>query len=305
MKRLNVLIPLLLAGCAPEPVPVDPAKALVAKAPPPAPVPAPCAEDAGWDDPTPPRRIFGVSWYVGSCGVSAVVIRTDAGAILLDGTTKGYAPHIRDALIDLGIGPRDLKYILLSHEHHDHAGGLAFVQQWSGAPVLTRAPAVAALRRGRTDRSDPQFAVGEAMPPVETVQVVADGEAITLGNVTVTAIATPGHTPGGTSWRWRQCDKGGVCHDLVYVESLSLLSDAVFRYSDAPALTDAYSAALSVLAAAPCTIALTTHPQASDLIARLDGEAPLIDAEGCRTLAARGQDNLKTRLAKEAAGVLP
>nr|AIA16205.1 ClassB_beta_lactamase [uncultured bacterium] len=90
---------------------------------------------AGWDDPQEPFQLFGNSYYVGPKGVSSVLITSPAGHILIDaGTAKSHEqiiPHIRQ----LGFKVEDIKYILTSHEHHDHVGSIAELQRASGAVV--------------------------------------------------------------------------------------------------------------------------------------------------------------------------
>lgn len=118
--------------------------------------------------------------------------------------------------------------------------------------------------------------------------------------------ATPGHTPGGTSWTWRSCE-AGRCHDMAYTDSISALSDGEYRYRDHPDAVAAFGRGLDTLAALPCDIQITPHPQASNLFARLQGasDAPLVDAGRCQRYAQTGRANLATRLADEDAGRKP
>lgn len=255
----------------------------------------------GWDDRAPPRRIYGNTWYVGTCGLSAVLVTSDRGHVLIDGGTEAAGPLIAANIRALGFDPAQVKYLLNSHEHHDHAAGLAYLQQVTGAPLLARAPAVAALRRGRGDRSDPQqLEPHSAFPGVARVEVIADGATVRVGPLALTAHATPGHTPGGTSWTWRACEDGR-CHEMAYTDSVSALSDAYYRYRDHPAAIAAFEAGLATLAALPCDIQITPHPLGSHLFARLDGApgTPLVQPQACRRYAAQGRANLARRLAEE------
>lgn len=268
--------------------------------------PAPCAADPDWHQPTQPRRIHGNSWYVGTCGLSAVLITSDEGHVLIDGATEKAAPQIEANIRKLGVDPRRIRYLLNSHEHNDHAGGLAHLQRVSGATVVARAPAVGALKTGKTDRGDPQFLSVSPFPPVTAVQVIGDGETLRLGPIALTAHATPGHTPGGTSWSWRACDEAGDCRAIAYADSLTPISDDVYRYSDEsahPGVVAAFRRSIETVATLPCDILVTPHPNASDLLARLDAPSPQGQggANDCRAYAAAGAGKLEARLAKERA----
>ncbi|MEI2455450.1 subclass B3 metallo-beta-lactamase [Lysobacter firmicutimachus] len=267
---------------------------------------APCAADPDWNQPTQPRRIHGNTWYVGTCGLSAVLITSDQGHVLIDGGSERAGPLIEASLRALGVDPRQVRYLLNSHEHNDHAGGLAHLQRVTGATVVARAPAVAALERGKGDRGDPQFLSVSPFAPVRAVQTIGDGETLRLGPIALTAHATPGHTPGGTSWSWRACDEAGDCRAIAYADSLTPLTDAVYRYSDEsahPGVVTAFRRSIRTVAELPCDILVTPHPNASNLLARLDAPSPAPQgtSNDCRAYAASGNGKLEEQLAKEAA----
>lgn len=264
-------------------------------------VPA-CPRDAspmdGWSDRAPPRRIFGNTYSVGTCGIASILVVGDAGAILIDGATDRAADAILANVRALGVDPRQVKRLLNTHEHMDHAGGLADLQRATGAPVLARAPAVATLRTGTPGHDDPQFGELAAFPAVADVRPLAEGAAVRLGNLVLQSHPTPGHAPGGTSWTWRSCEDRR-CLDFAYVDSHSALTDGHYRYADHPAYVAAFERSLDTVARLPCDVLLTPHPVASNLLARLRGEAPLVDAGACRAFAAAARANLASRLADE------
>lgn len=303
---------LLLAACQPAThgsVPAAPAAAPPARTAAES-VPA-CPANAtvmdGWDDRAPPRRIYGNTWYVGTCGLTAVLVTSDQGHILIDGASAAAGPLIEANIRALGFDPKDVKYLLNSHAHHDHAAGLAYLQGVTGATVLARAPSIATLRSGRSDRDDPQQLELEAgFPPVAKVTAIGDDATVRVGPLALTAHATPGHTPGGTSWTWRSCE-GARCHDIAYTDSVSALSDAQYRYLDHPAMVAAFRLGLDTLAALPCDIQITPHPLGSALFARLQGApgTPLVDPAACRRYAQSGRANLDARLDDERAGRKP
>ncbi len=131
--------------------------------------------------------------------------------------------------------------------------------------------------------------------------MISDGEQVRLGNLVVTAVATPGHTPGALSWHWGSCD-GGVCRQIVYADSLTPVSSDKYRFSDHPAYVAAYRASIAKVAALNCDILLTPHPSASHMLQRLGRGEPLEEPNGCRDYAAGLTKALDERLAKEAAG---
>jgi metallo-beta-lactamase class B len=264
-----------------------------------------CADDAGWNDPATPLKVYGNTWYVGTCGISALLVTSDDGHILVDAGTPQAGPQILANIRTLGFKPEDVRAIVFSHEHHDHAGSLAELQRATGAPVYARAPAVDTLERGRPDRRDPQMEVAEPIAPVAQVITLADDGVVKVGGLALQAIATPGHTPGGTSWTWRSCE-GDACHQMVYADSLTAISDDVYRYSDDaahPGYTAAFRATLARVAALDCDILVTPHPSASQLWARIGAraDAPLVDTGACRAYAERATQRLDKRLADEAA----
>lgn len=264
-----------------------------------------CAADAGWNDPATPQRIHGNTYFVGTCGISALLIVSPQGHVLVDGATPQAAVQILDNIQALGFKPEDVRRIVFSHEHSDHAGGLAELQRATGAPVLARAPAVAALERGRSDRSDPQLLDLEPFEAVADVRTIRDSEVVKVGPLALQAIATPGHTPGGTSWTWRSC-AGDDCRQIVYADSLTAISDKQYRFSDEaahPGYLAGYRKTLKRVAGLPCDILLTPHPSASRMWSRIGAaaDAPLADGDACRAYADAAEKRLEIRLAEEAA----
>ena len=260
-----------------------------------------CASRDGWSDPAPPARIHGKTYYVGTCGISAILIDTAQGLVLIDAATDKAAPLILDNIRALGFDPKNIRYLLASHEHLDHVGGLAAILQASGAPVYALAAAQAALTTGEMDRTDPQHG---SFPPFKGVSVrgiMQDGETLPIVGLDLTIHATPAHTPGGTSWTWRSCE-AGACHTIAYVDSLSAVSSDSYRFSDHPDYVAMMRKTIARVPSLPCDILITPHPGASNVHARLAGEAPLVDTTACKTYANAATARLDARLAKEKAG---
>ena len=261
-------------------------------------LPTACADDAGWSAPTAPRHVFGNTWFVGTCEIAALLITSPQGHVLIDAATDEAAPHIEAGIRAVGFRVEDIRLILNTHEHLDHAGGIGRLQRDSGAEVLARGVAAEVLTRGRSDRRDPQFEVLDPFPPVARVRAVSDGEVVKLGEIAISNLPMPGHTPGGSGWAWRSCE-GATCRDIVFSDSLTAISDDRYRYGDHPEMVAAMRRTFDTLAAQRCDILITTHTRSSDLLARLDGRKPLVDTGACKAYAAQGRDGLAKRLAEE------
>ena len=261
---------------------------------------AACKDWDEWDKPAPPVRIHGNSYLVGTCGISSILIAGEEGHVLIDGGTEQGAELIADNIRQLGFRLGDIKYLLISHEHHDHVGGIARLQQLTGATLVASAPAAKALQIGVVGSDDPQSGLDNPYRAANVGRVIGDGGDVLLGNIRLFAMTTPGHTPGATSWRWESCD-GGVCRTMVYADSLSPVSRDNYKFSDHPDYLAAFRASIAKIAASPCEILLTPHPSASAMRDRMIGKQPLFDTEGCRNYAAKLTKNLDERLAKEAA----
>jgi len=253
-----------------------------------------------WNKPAPPVRIHANTYLVGTCGISSILIVGDQGDILIDGGTEQGADVIADNIRALGFRVQDVKFILHSHEHFDHVGGIAKLQRLSGATLVASAPAAKVFETGAASADDPQAGINKPFPPATVGRVIGDNGEVRLGNLMLTAMATPGHTPGALSWRWVSCD-GGVCRTIVYADSLTPVSRDDYRFSDHLATVAAFRASIAKVAASPCEILLTPHPSASHMRERLALGRPLFDPDACKAYAAQLTANLDQRLAKEAA----
>ncbi len=259
-----------------------------------------CKEFDEWDKPAPPVRIHANTYMVGTCGISAILITGDAGHVLIDAGTEAGADLIVANVSRLGFNPRDIRYLLHSHEHLDHVGGMARMQQLTGAQLIASGPASGVLNSGAAGAGDPQAGMHPPFPGARVDRTIADGGTVRLGNLALTAIATPGHTPGALSWHWGSCD-GGVCLRMVYADSLTAIGGAQYKFSDHPNYVAAFREGLRKVAATECDILMTPHPSASNMIKRMSGSAALRNSNACRDYAAGQAKALDDRLVKERA----
>lgn len=263
-----------------------------------------------WNKPREPFKVFGNTYFVGTDGLSALLIAGDAGLILLDGGLEQSAALIDANIRKLGFKTQDVTLIVNSHGHYDHAGGIAALQRASGAMVAASPSGASALQRGENTVDDPQYGFGKAFngfPPVKNVKVIKDSESLSVGNLSITAHFTPGHTPGSTTWTWRSCE-GKECVNVVYADSISAVSAPGFMFTATPELVNLFRRSVTRLAELPCDIVISTHPSATNLddkikkrAAQNGGPDPFVD-HGCKALAATAMKGLEARIAEEKQG---
>lgn len=262
-----------------------------------------CSACAEWNVPRAPLRLFGNTYFVGTEGLSSLLITSPDGHVLIDGGIPASAPQILRNVQALGFRAADIRLILNSHAHFDHAGGLAAIQRASGARVAATAPSAPVLMRGQSGRDDPQYGALLDFPAVPVTDTVAHGQTLRVGSLALTAHLTAGHTPGGTTWSWRSCD-AQQCLDFVYADSQTPVSAEGFRYSDSrtyPTAVADFQRGFALLEQLPCDVLVTPHPAASSLWERVAGGPPrLKEAGGCRRYAASARAQLQRRLEAEA-----
>jgi metallo-beta-lactamase class B len=265
-----------------------------------------CSSCDEWNQPREPFQVFGNTYYVGTAGLTAVLVTSDDGHILLDGGLPQSAPLIDANIRAPGFRTEDVRLIVNSHEHYDHAAGIAALQRASGATVAASAEAARALERGESLPHDPQ-PQSSRFPPVKNVKIVSNGETLRVGSLAITAHYTPGHTPGATTWTWRSCE-GSRCLNVVYADSLSAVSDEGFRFSGdgtRGSIVEVFRKSLATVAALPCDVLLVPHPFVIGMDAKLarwqkDATAnPFIDARACRAFAASQRRAFDKRVASE------
>jgi metallo-beta-lactamase class B len=290
-----------------------------------------CDDCAEWNRAREPFKVYGNTYYVGTAGLSALLVTGDEGHVLLDAGLSQSAPLIVENIRALGFNPGEVKVILVSHGHFDHGGGVNAIQRYTGARVAASASTAQALERGENTPDDPQFAFGKAFngfPAVRRVDPLGDQEVVTLGNLSITAHMIPGHSPGSAAYTWRSCspsrpkaasvesrrrspdsiqaeaDANGTCLNMVYADSLTSVSAPGFKYG---ARLESFRRSIEKVAALPCDIVLSPHPQFTDVDRKLkqraglkgDGPDPFIDPDGCRAYAADGMKRLEARIAAE------
>ena len=265
------------------------------------------AQIAEWNQPQAPFKIYGNTYYVGTKGITSVLVTSDYGHVLIDGGTPEAAKQIAKNIETLGFKPADVKAILNTHAHWDHMGGIAELQALTGAPVYLRRPSEEVLRTGKLTRSDPQFGLkAPAIAPAKTIWIVSDEQLLGVGSNRLQVYATPGHTPGGTTWTWDACDKD-KCLKMVYADSLSPVSADSFRFSaskDYPQALADFEQSFKRLESLPCDVLITPHPDQSQFFERIakrpaDKPEAIKEEGGCKRYAQGARAKLAERLATE------
>ncbi|RZJ17498.1 MAG: subclass B3 metallo-beta-lactamase [Brevundimonas sp.] len=257
-----------------------------------------------WVAPVAPLKIHGNTYYVGYQGISITLIDTGDGLILVDGGMPQTAEQTKANLRTLGYRIEDVRYLLNTEAHFDHSGGIAALARDSGATVLAAPLGVEALRTGRVHAEDPQASDIHDAPPVPNVRGIENRQGVTLGSVTVTAVHTPGHTPGSSSWTWRSCE-GGDCRSVVFASSLNAVAADPFTYAGHPDTVATLRASIDRFAALDCDILISAHPDNSGGDRKLAALAagampnPFIDPAACVAYAERARNGLKSRLERE------
>lgn len=213
-----------------------------------------------WRQPIAPLQIADRTWYVGTAGLSALLVKTDEGAILIDGGMPQAADMLIANLRKVGVQPHELRYILLSHAHGDHAGPLAAIKRATGGRLLSSAESAWLLAHGGSD--DIHFDDEIVFPPVQADALLHDGETVALGGMSLTVHFMPGHTPGSMAWTWTDTRDGKPVR-IAYADSMSTPGYTLVGNRRLPRIADDYRRTFDVVRALPCDLLITPHPDAS------------------------------------------
>jgi metallo-beta-lactamase class B len=249
-----------------------------------------------WLQPVTPVRIADNTWHIGTAGLSALLVRTPEGAVLVDGGMPQAAQLLLDHMAALGVRPQDLKLMLHGHAHGDHVGPFAELRRRTGARIATNAESAVLLARGGSD--DIHFGDGLLYPPVQADLLLQDGEAVELGGVRFTAHFMPGHTPGSMAWTWEDRIDGRPVR-IAYVDSMTAPGYRLEGNPRYPRLVEHYRRSFATVRRLPCDLLLTPHPEFSGWdYARPEASRPA----GCAAYADQAERRLEEQLAAERAG---
>ena len=256
------------------------------------------------DQPYPPFKIGDGLYYVGSSDYTSYLIVTKAGLIVIDGGDAPTGHQVVGNIRALGFDPANIKILLNTHEHFDHAAGLAEIKRAApGAKFYASAADGAIVAAG--GRGDP-FLKGERFyyEPVKPDVTLKDGQTVSLGGWTLTAHITPGHTPGCTTWTFPVTVAGKVRQALDHCSSSVLPGYRLGRTETYPGQTADYEKSLRIWKALPCEVFIASHGQFFDMQAKkaeLDaGKADaFVDPAGCKAFYARAEAAFRAELKKQ------
>ena len=295
---LTVLVGRLWAD---DPVPASP----VPPVKPPLPRLAAQSMFDAWKAPTPPRHLIGNIYYVGAIGVSSYLITTAEGHILIDTGFQETVPLVQRSVEQLGFKLSDIKIILSSHAHIDHTGGHALMKKLTHARIYASAADARILASGGSDDFIPFPKDMILYPPVTADHLLKDGETVTLGDTTLTANLTPGHTRGATTWTM-DATAGGQTYHVVFFSSASISPGTSLLLAPSyPEIVQDFERTFARLKQLTCDVFLAPHGgqfAMADKFARLDRNEqpnPLIDPAGWRLLIAGAESAFRDQLAAE------
>ena len=167
-----------------------------------------------WNKPTEPFKMIGNVYYVGTDGLTSYLITSPQGHILVDTAMPEATSQIKASIEKLGFKITDIKYLLNTHAHIDHTGGLAEMKAASGAQLVAGEADKPLLEGGYYPGAREETVLN--FPPVKVDRTVREGDTVTVGDVTLTALETPGHSPGCTSWAFSVEDGDATRSVLIF-----------------------------------------------------------------------------------------
>jgi metallo-beta-lactamase class B len=252
-----------------------------------------------WNKPVPPFRIVGNLYYIGATEIASFLITTPQGHIVLDGGFAETAPQIEQNIATLGFKLEDVKVLLNSHAHCDHAGGLAELKRKTGAKFIAAAGDAELLKKG--GHGDFRFGDTLSFPPVDVDQIIGHGESIELGGQKLTAHLTPGHTKGNTTWTTKISD-GARSYDVVFAGSPTALDYQLVGKESYPGIAADFERTFAVLKKLPCDIFLSDHGsffsflEKRERLARGENPNPFIDAAGYKKFVTQYEKEFRDKL---------
>ncbi|MCA6123906.1 BJP family subclass B3 metallo-beta-lactamase [Bradyrhizobium sp. WSM 1704] len=227
-----------------------------------------------WTTPFNPFQLIGNIYYVGTDGIAVYIIKTSDGLILMDTAMPQSTGMIKDSIAKLGFKVSDIKIILNTHAHLDHTGGFAEIKKETGAQLIAGERDKALLEGGYYPGDEKNTDL--FFPPVKVDRTVKEGDRVTLGDITLTAHATPGHSPGCTSWEMTVKD-GGQNRDVLFFCSGTVALNKLVGHPTYPGIVDDYRSTFAKVKAMKVDVLLGPHPEVynmQDKRAQMKDDAP-------------------------------
>jgi metallo-beta-lactamase class B len=253
-------------------------------------------QEQAWNQPVEPFRIAGNVYYVGASDITSYLITSPKGHILIDSGFIETVPHIKYSIAKLGFKPEDVKVLLNSHAHYDHAGGLAELKRQTGAKLYISEPDFELLANG--GKNDPNFGDRFPFEGVRADETFRDGRKIKLGGVSLTANVTPGHTRGCTTWTTDVTEKKRRL-SVIFVCSTSAPGYRLVNNEKYPSIYADYQTTFDKLSRLKPDIFLGSHGGIFGLQAKIErlrsksGDNPFIDPAGYAEYVKRSRETLE------------
>ena len=223
---------------------------------------------AAWSKPVKPYRVVGNIYYVGSEGLSSYLIASSEGHVLLDaGMSAEGARLVERNIVALGFKLSDVKILINTHAHYDHAGGLAQLKADTGAKLYASSQDRPALEKGRHFGDNDNDNGLTAFPAVKVDRAISDGQTVKLGETQLKAYLTPGHTIGGTTWTTTVTERGRPLK-VVFFNSISVAGNALVGNRTYPKIVADYRSTFAKLKALPADVFLPAHEEQGGLVAK-------------------------------------
>jgi metallo-beta-lactamase class B len=257
--------------------------------------------DPEWNKPATPHKVVGNVYFVGTTELASFLITTPGGHILLDPGFDETVPLIKNAMRMLGFKYEDIRLLLTSQAHFDHAAGLAKIKRETGARLAAMAGDVALLERG--GREDFAFGNERMFPPVKVDRMLNEGDSVELGGVKLLARHTPGHTKGATTFITVVAEAGRA-HQVVFVTSTTVnAGTSLVDNSDYPEIVADWQLTYAILESLSPDVWLAAHSAVFDMQGKLSRlghkDNPYVDRQGYRRHIASSRQRFAALLAQQ------
>jgi metallo-beta-lactamase class B len=258
--------------------------------------------EQAWNRPVEPFRIAGNVYYVGAADLTSYLITTPKGHILLDSGMLKTVPLVRANIEKLGFKLADVKALVNSHAHYDHAGGLAELKRLTKATLYASEADAKLLARG--GKGDPNYGDRFEFEAVSTDQTFNDGWKLKLGGTTLTAMVTPGHTQGCTSWTMDVTEAGRRVK-AIFVCSVTAPGYTLVGNKEHPEIVSDYESTFRRLKALKVDLFLSSHASAFEMAEKLElrkanpSVNPFIDPKGYSEMLERTEGAFRKLLASQ------
>jgi len=257
-----------------------------------------------WTTNHAPFRVIGSVYYVGSQDLASYLITTPQGLILINSSLPSSVPLIRKNVEALGFHFKDVKILLISHGHWDHAAGSAEIKRLTGAKYMVMDADVPVVESGGKDDFQYGNSAESQFPATKVDRVLHDGDEVKLGGVVLVAHKTPGHTRGCTTWTMRLREDNKT-YNVVIVGSPNVNTEYKLVDNTAyPTIAQDYELTFRTLKSLPCDVFLGAHGSYFGMEAKFPrmkagGVNPFVDPEGYRSYVAEREQTFRTELAKQ------